>query len=147
MPTSFLTARLSPVIAATVFAAAMGGCVPKPKQDYSTEQVKTIESLEELMRVQAQTADPQFNRIGQPAYNDQDYASMADAAQRLLASAETIRTRHSQNRPPSFTTYATRLGEQAQELLGATQTKDATKASAMLTGIRDTCRTCHKEHR
>lgn len=139
---------LAPAGAALTLLLAFGpGCVPKPKQDYSADQVKQIESLEELMRVQAQTADPQFNRIGQASYTDQDYASMTDAAHRLQATAETIRTRFSANRPPSFTTYASRLGEQAGELLSAIQVKDVAKASASLTGIRDTCRTCHKEHR
>jgi cytochrome c556 len=129
------------------FVAAGGGCVRKPKQDYTNDQVKQLESLEELMRVQAQTADPQFNKIGQDSYNDRDYAGMTDAAQRLQATSETLRTRLSQNRPPSFATYAARLGEQAGELLAASQAKDAAKASAALTGIRDTCRTCHREHR
>lgn len=139
---------LGPAGAALVLLLASGlGCVPKPKQDYSADQVKQIESLEELMRVQAQTADPQFNRIGQASYSDQDYASMTDAAHRLQATAETIRTKFSQNRPPSFSTYATRLGEQATELLAAIQAKDVAKTSSTLTGIRDTCRTCHKEHR
>jgi hypothetical protein len=136
-------------VAASVsyLVAAGGGCVPKPKQDYTTEQVTHIESLEELMRVQAQTADPQFSKIGQSAYTDQDFAGMVAAAQKLQATAETIRTHHSTNRPPSFATYATRLGEQAGELLAAAQAKDAAKASGALTGIRDTCRTCHREHR
>lgn len=134
--------------ATLLFAAAMtGGCVPKPKQSYTTDQVKQIESLEELMRVQAQTADPQFNKIGQSSYTPADYAGMADAARRLQATSETLRTRHSQNRPPSFMTYAARLNEQAGELLAAAESKDVTKSSEALVGIRETCRTCHKEHR
>ncbi len=132
---------------AILFTATIGGCVPKPKQVYSTDQVKQLESLEELMRVQAETADPQFNRIGQATYTDGDYASMADAAQRLQATAETLKTRFSASRPPSFQTYAMRLGELAGELLAATQKKDVAQASTALTGIRETCRTCHKEHR
>jgi hypothetical protein len=133
--------------AGLLFFVAAGGCVRKPKQDYTNDQVKGIESLEELMRVQAQTADPQFAKIGQAAYSDREFAGMADAAQRLQSSSEILRTRLSANRPPSFATYAARLSEQAGELLAAASAKDAAKASASLTGIRETCRTCHREHR
>jgi len=141
--------NLTLAVAAGAFAVAVftAGCVPKPKQDYSPEQVKELDSLEELMRVQAQTADPQFNHIDQTAFTDVEYASIADAARRLQVTSETLRTRHSQNRPPSFTTYATRLFELSGELLNATQAKDVGKTSATLSSIRDTCRTCHKEHR
>jgi cytochrome c556 len=138
---------VSAALLASIVVLTGAACVPKPKQDYTSDQLKQIESLDELMRVQAQTADPQFNRIGQAAYTAEDYTSMADAARRLQAAAEVLRTRHSQNRPPSFATYASRLGEQASELLAATESKDVAKASSALTGIRDTCRTCHKEHR
>lgn len=123
------------------------GCVPKPKKDYTTEQVKEIESLEELMRVQAQTADPQFSRIDQTTFTDAEFASLADAAHRLQSTAETLKNRHTQNRPPTFTTYATRLSELSGELFGAAQAKEAGKISPLLTSIRETCRTCHKEHR
>ncbi|MBL9005016.1 MAG: cytochrome c [Myxococcales bacterium] len=126
---------------------ATAGCVPKPKQAYSTDQIKQLESLEELMRVQAEAADPLFARIGQPAYTDAEYARLEQLGQKLAATSEAMASRFSQNRPPSFSTYAKRLGEQAGELLGAAQAKDAAKASTTLTGMRETCKTCHKEHR
>jgi outer membrane murein-binding lipoprotein Lpp len=135
------------VAAGALCMTVASGCVPKPKQNYTTDQVKTLESLEELMRVQAETADPQFNRIGQSSFTDADYASLAQAAGRLQATSETLRSRHSQNRPPTFTTYATRLNELSGELLAAAQAKEAAKISDTLTSIRDICRTCHKEHR
>lgn len=145
MPMKNLT--LAVAAGALAVSAFTAGCVPKPKQDYSAEQVKVLDNLEELMRVQAQTADPQFNHIDQKSFTDEEYAAIADAARRLQVTAETLRTRHSQNRPPSFTTYATRQFELSGELLAATQAKDPAKTSTALTGIRDTCRTCHKEHR
>ena len=144
---SFRNLTLAVAAGALCMTTLVGGCVPKPKQNYTVDQVKTLESLEELMRVQAETADPQFNHIGQTAFTDAEYASIGAAAQRLQATSETLRTRHAQNRPPSFVTYATKLNEQSAELFAATQAKDAAKTSAILTGIRDICRTCHKEHR
>lgn len=134
-------------LSAALFLAAAGGCVPKPKQAYSDDQLKQLESLEELMRVQADAADPQFNKIGQATYSDADYAGLLAAAQKLQATSESLRTRFTQGRGPSFATFATRMGEQAGELSSAVGAKDPAKISAALTGIREACRACHKEHK
>lgn len=142
-----MRSRILAVSAALLFAAVVGGCVPKPKQAYSTDQIKQLESLEELMRVQAEAADPLFGRIGQASYTDAEYANIAALGQKLQATSEAISSRFSQNRPPSFSSYAKRLGEQAGELVTISQAKEAARASAALSGIRDTCKTCHKEHR
>ena len=142
-----MRSRILAFSAAVVVAAAVGGCVPKPKQAYSNDQIKQLESLEELMRVQAEAADPQFGRIGQASFSEAEYANLGVLGQKLQATSEAITSRFSQNRPPSFSSYAKRLGEQAGELFTASQAKDAGKASAALTGIRETCKTCHKEHR
>lgn len=131
-----------------IWALGMGtGCLAKPKQSYSTEQLKQVESLEEIMRVQAEAADPLFAKTGQASFSDGDFAAMILLAHKLETTAESLKTRFSQNRPPSFGTYAGRMGEQATELFNSAHTKDAAKASLALTGIRETCRTCHKEHR
>ena len=142
-----MRSRMLSLGAALLFAVAAAGCVPKPKQAYSTDQIKQLESLEELMRVQAEAADPLFGRIGQAKYTDAEFGSMDLLGQKLQATSEAMGSRFSQNRPPSFSTYAKRLGEQAGELLSAAQAKDAAKASAALSGMRETCKTCHKEHR
>ena len=142
-----MRSRMFALGAALLFAAAAAGCVPKPKQAYSTDQIKQLESLEELMRVQAEAADPLFARAGQTAYTDAEYARMEQLGQKLQATSDAMANRFSQNRPPSFSTYAKRLGEQAGELLTAAQGKDAGKASSTLSGLRETCKTCHKEHR
>ena len=127
--------------------AELSGCVPKPKQNYNVDQIKTLQSLDEIMRVQAQTMDPQFNHIGQATMSDADYEGMIAAGVKIIASSEALKTQHSQGRPPSFATYASKLGEQASELQAAAQAKDATRASNVLTAMRDPCRSCHKEHR
>ena len=135
-----------------VWCAGLGvggtlGCVPKPKQEYSNDQLKQVGSIEELMRVQAQTMDPQFAKIGQGAYNDAEFAAMASAGHRIKTSSEVIRDQMSQGRPDSFKGYAGELGTRADELIAAAEAKDAGRASTALTAIRTTCRTCHKEHR
>lgn len=142
-----MRSRILAISAAVLVAAAVSGCVPKPKQAYSNDQIKQLESLEELMRVQAEAADPLFGRIGQASFTDAEFTNMSTLGQKLQAASEAISSRFSQNRPPSFSSYAKRLGEQAGELFTASQSKDAAKASASLSGIRETCKTCHKEHR
>lgn len=128
----------------TVTAA---GCLPKPKQTYSNDQLQQLDSLEEIMRVQAQTMDPQFAKIGQAAFSDEELNTLVAAGQRMQVSAETIRKRHGSARPPGFAVLAAQFGTQAGELVGAAQVKDHAKVSASLSAMRETCRGCHKEFR
>lgn len=128
----------------------MGGavsCLPKPKQDYSNEQLKQVDSLEEVMRVQAATMDPQFSKIGNTKFTDAEFAALVSAGQRIQTSSEVVRTKHSTKRPASFAAFAEQLGKYAGELSAAAEAKDAARSSAALQQMRDTCRACHKEHR
>lgn len=134
-------------LAWVLLAGATVGCLPKPKQDYSNEQLKQLDSLEEVMRVQAATMDPQFAKIGNTKFTDPEFAALVSAGQRLQTSSEVVRTKHSAKRPPSFAAFAEQLGKYAGELSAAAEAKDASRASAALQQMRDTCRACHKEHR
>jgi hypothetical protein len=118
--------------------------MPKPKQDRN-DQLKPVQSLEEIMRGQAAAMDPQFKKIGSVA--DADYAILISAGQRIQASADVVRDKHSAQRPPSFASFAEQLGKYAGELVAAAQAKDSARSSAALEAMRDTCRACHKEHR
>jgi cytochrome c556 len=126
---------------------AVVGCLPKPKQEYTNDQLKQVDSLEEVMRVQAATMDPQFSKIGNTKFSDADYTALVSAGQRIQTSAEVVRTKHSAKRPPSFAAFAEQLGKYAGELTAAAEAKDASRSSAALQQMRDTCRACHKEHR
>jgi hypothetical protein len=125
----------------------LSGCLPKPKQAYSNEQITQIASLEEIMRVQASTMDPLFGKRGQSAFTDEEFASMAEAGRRIQASSATVRDKFAANRKPSFATFAGQLNGQAGDLLAAAEAKDAAKSAATLGAMRDTCRGCHKENR
>ncbi len=130
-----------------LLGATLGGCVPKPKQVYTNDQLKQVESLEEVMRVQAATMDPQFGKIGNAQFTEAEFAAMVGAGQHLQASAGVVREKHSSKRPPSFASFAEQLGKYAGELTAAAEAKDAVRASTALQQMRDTCRACHKEHR
>lgn len=141
------SAGLRMLAASALLVGVSVGCVPKPKQEYTNDQLKQVASLEELMRVQAQTMDPQFAKIGQGSFTDSEFAAAATAGQRIKASAEEIRDRMSNGRPPSFSAFAGELATRAGELITAANGKDATGISTALGAIRTTCRACHKEHR
>jgi cytochrome c556 len=130
-----------------LMAATMSGCLRKPKQDYTNDQLRQINSLEEVMRVQAATMDPQFGKIGSTKFTDAEFAQLVSAGQRMQASAEVVRQNHSAKRPPSFASLAEQLGKYATELSAAAEAKDAARSSTALQQMRDTCRACHKEHR
>lgn len=134
-------------LALVVLGGAAVGCLPKPKQEYSNEQLKQVDSLEEVMRVQAATMDPQFSKIGNAKFTDVEFAALVSAGQRIQTSAEVVREKHSAKRPPSFAAFAEQLGKYAGELTAAAEAKDASRSSAALQQMRDTCRACHKEHR
>jgi hypothetical protein len=139
--------RLLNIGLGVLLCGVLAGCLPKPKQEYTNEQLKQIDSLEEVMRVQAATMDPQFGKIGSTKFSDADFTVLVSAGQRMQASAEVVREKHSAKRPPSFASFAEQLGKYAGELTAAAEAKDAARSSAALQQMRDTCRACHKEHR
>lgn len=123
------------------------GCLPKPKQSYTVEQIPQIGSLEELMRVQAATMDPLFGKRDQGRYSPEEFTAFGDAGRRIKASAGTVRERFAKGHKPSFTTYAEQLATQADALVTAAEASDAAKSAQALTAMRDTCRSCHRENR
>lgn len=135
------------VVAVALFGAGAAGCLPRPKQDYTLEQLKQMDSLEEIMRVQAATMDPQWKKMGPAALTAADFGALAEAGQRMEATAEAIRTRHSEKRQPGFLTLAEQFGKQARELVGYATAKDGEHTKTALKAMKETCATCHREYR
>lgn len=127
-----------------VLAAA---CVPRPKQAYTVDQIPQIGSLEEIMRVQAQTMDPLFARREKPSFTPAELQALAEGGRRIQASSATVRERFAAGRKASFAAYAGTLNTQAGELLAAAEAKDAARTRAALGAMRETCRGCHRENR
>ena len=132
---------------ALVLAVVLGGCLPKPKQAYTNEQITQITSLEEIMRVQAATMDPLFAKRGQQSFSEAEFQDLAEAGRRIQATSATARDRFAANRKPSFVTFAGQLNSQAGDLLAAAEAKDAAKAAATLGAMKQTCKSCHSENR
>lgn len=133
-------------IGVALLAWGVAGCLPKPKADYTLEQLKQMDNLEEIMRVQAATIDPQWKKMsGQ--LTAADFGILAEAGARIEATAEAIRTRHSEKRQPGFLTLAEQLSKQAKDLVAASTAKDAEHTQTALRAMKETCSTCHKEYR
>ncbi len=130
-----------------LLAAAAAGCVPKPKANYTLEQIPQLNSLEEIMRVQAQAMDPVFAKRNQGSFTDEEYTAIAAAAGKVEVTSVTVRDKFAAGHKPSFVTYATDLNRNAGELLKAAQAKDAANTALLLQKTKDTCRGCHKENR
>jgi hypothetical protein len=121
-------------------AAACG-----PSQVYSDADVPQLPKLEDVMWSQAQAADPQFKKIGNPTYSDVDYAQFTALSVRLHATTGRIKKDFSKG--PEFDSFADTLNQRATELADASGARDAVKASAALQAMKDTCRACHKKFR
>ncbi len=124
-------------------------CVPEPKKAYSPDEVADITSLEELMRVNAATADPLFGKRDQASFTESEYAAMADAGAMIEASATQTGTQFGGkgNYDDGFVNYAKQLAGQAKALADASGSQDAPAAAKALTEIRNTCKSCHGVYR
>jgi cytochrome c556 len=125
----------------------LSACVGAPKKNYSADEIKTIDDLEELMKVQAQTMDPLFKLRDQTAFSDAQFGSLADAGRMIQATSATARDRFATGHKPSFATFAEKLNQQAAELTSAADAKDAGRIRTTLSSLKTTCAGCHKENR
>lgn len=140
--------RTLTLLGALVLSGLAGaGCLRAPKQTYPVDQIQQIESLEEIMRVQAQAMDPLFRKRSQTTFSPDELTQFGAAAQRLQATAATLRQKFAAKYKPSFVTYADALGQSAADLATAATAADPARTAAALGAIRDTCRGCHRDNR
>lgn len=121
-----------------LFLLSVVACVPK--RDLPPAEIEKLESLEKVMDVQATIADPQFKKIDQASYVDQDWAAFADLGQRIQVTAKKI---PQFSKGPEFDKLAGNLGAQGAALVTATEARDAKAASTALGEMKATCKACH----
>ena len=126
--------RLVPIL---LFAA----CGPSTR--FTTEQVPTLTTIEDVMWAQSQAADPQFKKIGAASYSDDDYAQLTALAARI--GATTAKVKKDFSKGPAFDAFAETLSGHAKELGDAAAAKDQAKSSLALQSMKDTCKACHKQ--
>ena len=124
------------------------GCLPKPQKDYAPEEVASIRELQEVMRVQAHWADPQFGKRDQQRFSDAELGALEKTGVMLQATAKRVQGFAGQGEfDDGFKEYATRLEQHARSLEQAAAGKDAAKVRAALEQIRETCKSCHGVYR
>jgi cytochrome c556 len=119
-----------------------GGCFKQ--RNLGVEEIPKLTKLEEVMDVQATVADPQFKKIGQGTFSDQDWAAFNDMGARLQATSTKVKEF---SKGAEFNTLADQLVQQAKALADAAQAKDAAVADKTLAEMKATCRACHKKFR
>jgi hypothetical protein len=127
-----------------VLAALLVACVPKPKQDYTVEQLAQLDSLKELMRVQAATADPLFAKRKQSTFTEGEFQAMYRGALRLRATSTSLRDRFGKKFQTRFAGFASQLLDGATALENAAASKLEQRASAALESMRQACAGCHR---
>lgn len=127
--------------------AGIGACRPPGISWVETPDIPKVTDLETLMWVQADTADPWFDRaLGIPA-DDLDAAALeglSTCGERLTLSAGRLVDFAPD---PEFASYARQLREYASAMQAAAVAGKAAAAQESLSAIRDTCRGCHSAYR
>jgi cytochrome c556 len=118
-------------------------CGP-PKNYTPVDQVPKIKSLEEVMDVQATTADPQFVKVKRDAFTDAEFASFAETARTIDATSRHIKDF---SKGPGFDELADRLNATAQSLGKAAEAKNAQGVREALGAMKATCKECHSKYR
>ncbi|MEZ4312494.1 MAG: cytochrome c [Polyangiaceae bacterium] len=124
-------------------ALAVIACGP-PVKNTPVAEIPKLTTLDEVMDNQATTADPQFKKIGNASFTDEDFAAFAEAAQRLAATS--LKTKDF-SKGPDFDALAMKLNGTAEALGKAAEAKDGAAANAALTEMKATCKECHSKFR
>jgi hypothetical protein len=120
------------------------GCVPKPKQAYTVDQIGKLESLEELMRTQASVADPLFAKRKQSVFSKEEFEAMYGGSLKIRATATRLRDHFAGKFGARFSGYAGQLLDGATELGNASAAKLEQKSAAALESMKQACAGCHK---
>lgn len=123
----------------------LAACVPKPEKAYSPDEIAGIDSLPELMRVNAAKADPLFGKREQQAFDDSEWAAMADTGVMVEATGKRIAERFGGQGEydDGFVEYATKLSAIGKSLADAAGERDASAARKALSDMKSTCAACH----
>lgn len=142
-PTSSPLANFARLTIAAVLATTTISCVPRPKQDYSIEQLAGLDSIKELMHVQAAVIDHLFAKKKQTSFSDSELQEMVHAAQKITVTSQVLRDRLASRYDPRFGGFATQLHESARELRTHAEAKQAEKIGSTLEAMRLACKGCH----
>ena len=120
-------------------------CVAAPKKAYSPAEISSIGDLEEVMRVQAQQADPLFSIRSQETFSDAEFEQMLAVAGMIDATSTQLDDKFTGTGSfdDGFGDYAKQLNGTAKALQTAAEAKDAAAAGEALKEMKSTCSSCH----
>lgn len=126
-----------------LFVVAAAACAPH--LDVPASEVPALGSLEDVMKVQATVADPQFKKIGdEQSYEQKDFDAFADLSTRIQATSTRAKNF---SKGPGFDQLADQLHDRAAKLGTAAAAKNGKDASTELAAMKATCKECHSKFR
>lgn len=132
------------LLAAVCASFAATACTPAKPARTPVSELATLASLEAVMEEQEHTAEPHFGKVSAATLSDDDFATLADVGERLVATS--ARTK-AFSRGPEFDALADKLGGHAKALLESARAKDVTATKAALGEVEATCEGCHSKFR
>jgi cytochrome c556 len=140
MPSPYAPRPLPLALAlALPLALALAAC-GAPVRNNSLEEIPKLAKLSELMDNAATTADPQFKKVGQATFTDEELAALVTTGERVAVIAARVKEL---SKGPEFTALASKLETKAKALGVAAGTKDAIGTAAALKDMKFTCKECH----
>jgi cytochrome c556 len=131
------------LLVSSLAVAALAACGP-PTNNTPVEGIPKIQSLSELMDVQATAVDPQFGKASQESFTDAEFTELAAAGAKIDATSKHLK---SFSKGPDFDALGAKLNEKANGLSKAAAAKDAAAARTALTEMKATCKECHSKFR
>jgi len=124
------------------------GCPPAPERDYTGDEVAELESITEIMRLQAQIADPMLAKRDQETFSDDELDDMAEAAPRLEATAARLRAHFVGQGAfdEGFGEWADKLGASAEALAKGARSRKGKAAREALVAMKAACAGCHENY-
>jgi cytochrome c556 len=127
-------------VAIAVGAAACG----PPMKNTPNDEIPKLTKLDDVMDNQATVMDPLFKKIGQPKFDDAEWAALTAAATKVQATSVKIKDF---TKGAEFDALAMKLNQCATELGNTYATKDAMAANNAMAAMKATCKECHKKFR
>jgi hypothetical protein len=122
---------------------APAGCVPAT--EIPLPMIPSVTSMEKLMHVLANAADPQFKKLG-AGLTDADLVAVQSTGERVAAAGARLK-QVAADRPAGFLALVSTLEEQGQRLASAAQAHDVAQSQQLLGELKGTCKSCHKQFR
>ena len=137
--------NLIPILILVLAAALAAACVPKPRMQYTKEQLQGLHEKKELMRVLYHGLTPVWDSAKKSTYAAADFKTMARAAPRVVAVSQALLSKKVSGKyPDEFARHATELGKHAAALEKAATAAQEPQARKAIKGINAACKSCHK---